>query len=58
MVQIDKMREEFAHRLAQACKNAGLDDHGRGIAIARALGVSSKGVSKWFNAESMPRQAK
>lgn len=58
MVHVEKVREEFAQRLAQACKNAGLDEHGRGIAIARALGVSSKGVSKWFNAESLPRQAK
>lgn len=28
------------------------------MAIARALGLSSKGVSKWFNAESLPRQEK
>lgn len=55
MVQNEKVRQEFAHRLALACKKAGLDDHGRGIAIARALSVSTKAVSKWFNAESMPR---
>ncbi|EDH7841918.1 phage repressor protein C [Salmonella enterica subsp. enterica serovar Kentucky] len=58
MVQNEKVRQEFAQRLAQACKEAGLDEHGRGIAIARALDVSSKGVSKWFNAESLPRQEK
>lgn len=58
MVQNEKLREEFSQRLAQACKEAGLDEHGRGMAIARALGVSSKGVSKWFNAESLPRQDK
>ena len=28
------------------------------MAIARNLGVSSKAVSKWLNAESMPRQDK
>ncbi len=28
------------------------------MAIARALAVSSKGVSKWLNAESLPRQEK
>ncbi|MFO4789859.1 phage repressor protein C, partial [Salmonella enterica subsp. enterica serovar 1,4,[5],12:i:-] len=37
MVQNEKVRQEFAQRLAQACKEAGLDEHGRGIAIARAL---------------------
>ena len=56
MVQKETMREEFSQRLAQACKDAGLDEHGRGMAIARALKISSKGVSKWFNAESLPRQ--
>ncbi len=58
MVHSDKLREDFAHRLAQACKNIGLDDHGRGAAIARALGITSKATSKWFNAESMPRPDK
>lgn len=58
MVQDDKVREAFSQRLALACKRAGLDEHGRGAAIARELGMSSKGVSKWFNAESIPRPAK
>lgn len=58
MVQRDILREEFSQRLAQACKDAGLDEHGRGMAVARALGVTSKAVSKWLNAESMPRQDK
>ncbi|HBE9089611.1 S24 family peptidase [Serratia fonticola] len=58
MVQNEKVRQEFAQRLAQACKDAGLDEHGRGMTIARALKLSSKGVSKWFNAESLPRQEK
>lgn len=58
MVHRDKLREEFSQRLAQACKDAGLDEHGRGMAIARALGVTSKAVSKWMNAESVPRQDK
>ncbi|MCC3720583.1 LexA family protein [Rouxiella badensis] len=57
MVQTEKLREEFAQRLAQACKDAGLDEHGRGIALSRATGLSSKGVSKWLNAESLPRPA-
>jgi transcriptional regulator with XRE-family HTH domain len=58
MVQMDKVREEFAQRLALACKEAGLDDHGRGMSIARALDVSAKAVSKWLNGESIPRQDK
>lgn len=58
MVQNEKVREEFAQRLALACREAGLDDHGRGMAIARALRVSAKAVSKWLNAESLPRQEK
>lgn len=58
MVQNEKVRQEFSQRLAQACREAGLDEHGRGMAIARALAVSSKGVSKWLNGESLPRQEK
>lgn len=58
MVQNEKVRAEFSQRLAQACKDAGLDEHGRGMELARALSVSSKAVSKWLNAESLPRQGK
>ena len=58
MVHSENVRKEFSRRLAQACKEAGLDEHGRGMAIARALKMSSKGVSKWLNAESLPRQEK
>jgi len=58
MVHKDKLREEFSQRLAQACKDYGLDVHGRGMAISRALGVTSRAVSKWLNAESIPRQDK
>jgi len=58
MVQNEKVREEFSQRLARACKNAGLDEHGRGVDIASKLKVSSKAVSKWFNAEALPRQEK
>ncbi|MDR5610420.1 MAG: helix-turn-helix domain-containing protein [Arsenophonus sp.] len=58
MVHIEKLREEFSQRLAQACNNAGLNERGRGAAIMKALGVSSKAVSKWFNGEALPRQDK
>ncbi|WP_145500084.1 S24 family peptidase [Yersinia sp. Marseille-Q3913] len=55
MVQDNKVRKEFSERLALACKNFGLSLHGRGAALARATGVTSKAVSKWLNGESMPR---
>lgn len=58
MVQNENVRIKFAQRLAQASKEAGLDEHGRGMVIAKALDVSPKAVSKWFNAESLPRQDK
>ncbi|EMJ6797637.1 helix-turn-helix domain-containing protein [Morganella morganii] len=56
MVQIDNAREKFANRLAQAAKEAGYSDHGKATEIAERLGLSPKAISKWFNAESMPRQ--
>ncbi|MCM0148167.1 LexA family protein [Photobacterium galatheae] len=58
MVQSEKMREEFSTRLAQACIKAGIEEHGRGVIIAKRLGVTPKAVSKWLNAESMPRRDK
>lgn len=56
MVQNNNVRKEFAKRLAQASKDAGLDDHGKATEIANKLGITTKAVSKWFNAESLPRQ--
>lgn len=58
MVQDEKVRKDFAQRLALACREAGLDDHGRGTEIAKALKVTAKAVSKWLNAEALPRQPK
>lgn len=58
MVHDEKLRDDFAARLAQACSNAGIDAHGRGVVIAKKLGVTPKAVSKWLNSESMPRQGK
>lgn len=58
MVQAEKVRNDFSRRLAQACKDAGLNEHGRGAVIVKAIQVSSKAVSKWFNGESLPRQDK
>ncbi|EKO3556525.1 helix-turn-helix transcriptional regulator [Vibrio metschnikovii] len=58
MVHIDNVRSNFSLRLAQACSNAGIEEHGRGVILARKLGVTPKAVSKWLNAESMPRPDK
>ncbi|GHW90007.1 helix-turn-helix transcriptional regulator [Vibrio cholerae] len=58
MVHSENVRKEFAQRLAQACNDAGIDAHGRGVIIAKKIGVTPKAVSKWLNAESMPRQNK
>ena len=58
MVQSEIVRQEFSRRLAQACSKAGIEEHGRGVIIAKRLGVTPKAVSKWLNAESMPRQNK
>ncbi|WP_407551947.1 LexA family transcriptional regulator [Vibrio parahaemolyticus] len=58
MVQSENVRSEFAQRLAQACSKAGIEEHGRGVILAKKLGVTPKAVSKWLNAESMPRQNK
>lgn len=58
MVQSENVRSEFAQRLAQACSKAGIEEHGRGVILAKKLAVTPKAVSKWLNAESMPRQNK
>ncbi|EGR0803300.1 helix-turn-helix domain-containing protein [Vibrio alginolyticus] len=58
MVHDEKLREDFSVRLAQACSDAGIEEHGRGVILAKRLGVTPKAVSKWLNSESMPRQGK
>jgi phage repressor protein C with HTH and peptisase S24 domain len=58
MVHTDNVRTDFSQRLAQACTKAGIEEHGRGVIIAKKLGVTPKAVSKWLNAESLPRQNK
>lgn len=57
MVQTEKLRNEFSLRLSQALDAAKYPSHGRGIRLARELGVSSKAVSKWLSGEAFPRQA-
>lgn len=57
MVQTDILRHEFSVRLTQALDDAKYPAHGRGVQLARSLGVSSKAVSKWLTGESIPRPA-
>ena len=54
----EQVRTNFAQRLAISCEQAGIEEHGRGVILARKLGVTPKAVSKWLNAESLPRQNK
>ncbi|MFV0575977.1 MAG: LexA family protein [Vibrio sp.] len=58
MVHDENLRDDFSVRLAQACSDAGIEEHGRGVILARRLGVTPKAVSKWLNSESMPRPGK
>jgi len=57
MVQTEIIRHEFSQRLIKALSAANYPVHGRGIKLARALGVSSKAVSKWLSGEALPRPA-
>ncbi|MFC0178973.1 XRE family transcriptional regulator [Thorsellia kenyensis] len=52
------MRTTFAQRLAQAAESAGLKEHGRSTAIAKAMGVSTKAVSNWFSGKAEPDQSR
>ncbi|MCU1719532.1 helix-turn-helix domain-containing protein [Pseudomonas sp. 5P_3.1_Bac2] len=58
MVQTSEIRQAFTTRLKQACSDAGLEGYGVAARIARAVGVTPKAVSKWFNEESIPALAK
>lgn len=57
MVQTEIIRHEFSQRLIKALSDANYPAHGRGIKLARELGVSSKAVSKWLSGEAFPRPA-
>ena len=54
MLTEEKIRQNFAARLDLACKQKGLPEKGRGVQIANIVKVTTKAVSKWFNAETMP----
>lgn len=59
MVKRDNSKESFTARLLQACQLAGLSGHGKNKQLADLLKkvgvkVSTPGVWKWFNAQSVP----
>lgn len=58
MVQEEKARKDFSHRLALACDKAGLHSHGRQADIAKKMKLTPKAVSKWFNGEAIPRRGR
>ncbi|WP_371824345.1 S24 family peptidase [Pantoea sp. Z09] len=59
MVKKESTRQAFTARLIAACESAGIVGHGRNKQVARALQqlgckISTPGVWKWFNAQSIP----
>ncbi|MND23294.1 hypothetical protein D3C76_274240 [compost metagenome] len=63
MVEIEKIRAEFAKRLHKACELAGVRERGRAVDIQRELkgrGVhtSTTAIGKWLNGDSIPEPDK
>ncbi|EKF9564361.1 TPA: helix-turn-helix domain-containing protein [Vibrio cholerae] len=58
MSTIEVIRSEFSKRLIEACERAGLESHGRGVFIAKNIGITPKAVSRWFNGETIPSHDK
>ncbi|KAA8667944.1 S24 family peptidase [Pantoea dispersa] len=59
MVKKESTRQAFTARLIAACESAGIVGHGRNKQVAQALQqrgcrISTPGVWKWFNAQSIP----
>ncbi|MEZ3499639.1 S24 family peptidase [Pantoea sp. KPR_PJ] len=59
MVKKESTRQAFTARLIAACESAGIVGHGRNKQVAKALQqqgckISTPGVWKWFNAQSIP----
>lgn len=62
MVKKESTRQAFTARLIAACDSAGIVGHGRNKQVAKALQqlgcqISTPGVWKWFNAQSIPDNA-
>ncbi len=63
MVKKESNKHAFTARLIAACNSAGIVGHGRNKQIAQALQhkgykISTPGVWKWFNAQSIPDDGK
>lgn len=63
MVEIEKIRADFAKRLHEACARAGVRDRGRAVDITkelkrRGIKASTTAVGKWLNGESIPENDK
>lgn len=63
MVEIDKIRAEFAKRLHKACDLAGVRERGRAVDIQKALKAltvhaSTTAIGKWLNGDSLPEPDK
>lgn len=59
MVKRDNSKDSFTARLLQACQLAGLSGHGKNKQLVdllkrQGVKVSTPGVWKWFNAQSIP----
>ncbi|WP_343553520.1 S24 family peptidase [Pantoea sp.] len=59
MVKKESTRQAFTARLIAACESAGIAGHGRNKQVALALQergcrISTPGVWKWFNGQSIP----
>lgn len=63
MVEIEKIRAEFANRLRQACDRANVRQRGRAVDIRNELlkrgkTTSTTAIGKWLNGESIPEPDK
>ncbi len=59
MVKTEDAKQAFTARLIAACDSAGIAGHGRNKQVAQALQkrgcrISTPGVWKWFNSQSIP----
>lgn len=63
MVEIEKIRDEFAKRLHQACNLAEVRERGRAVDIQqelkrRGINTSTTAIGKWLNGDSIPEPDK
>ncbi|MDM9612465.1 S24 family peptidase [Pseudomonas guariconensis] len=63
MVEIEKIRAEFANRLRKSCDRANVRLRGRAVDIkkeleGRGISTSTTAIGKWLNGESLPEPDK